>query len=86
MVTSGCGLSGHRPYATLDADCNRAQPFRMLFRRDTIRRWVVAPSVVVGAAHEDEAITGRPRPSPRPLVVDRRALDDDSTVTCVGAR
>jgi glutamate-1-semialdehyde 2,1-aminomutase len=60
MVTSGCGLSGHRPYATLDADCNRAQPFRMLFRRDTIRRWVVAPSVVVGAAHEDEAIDRTP--------------------------
>ena len=43
-------------YATRDADGNASQAFRTLFLQETIRRGLLAPSLVVSYSHGDEDI------------------------------
>src|SRR5690606_36042872 len=43
-------------YATRDAEGRPSQPFRTLFLQELLRRGVLAPSFVVSAAHDDDAI------------------------------
>ena len=63
-------------YATLDADGSRSQPFRTLFLQETIARGVLAPSFVVGTAHDDAAIDQTVDAVGDALLVYRRALED----------
>lgn len=63
-------------YATLDADGNRSQPFRTLFLQETISRGVLAPSFVVTAAHDDDAIDATVAAVAEALAVYGRALAD----------
>jgi len=63
-------------YATLDADGARSQAFRTLFLQEMIERGVLAPSFVVGAAHDDAAIDQTVDRVGAALRVYRRALED----------
>ena len=63
-------------YATLDADGARSQAFRTLFLQEMIERGVLAPSFVVGAAHDDAAIDQTVDAVGAALRVYRRALED----------
>ena len=63
-------------YATLDADGNRSQPYRTLFLQELLRRGVLAPSFVVGAAHTEDDIDATVDAVHEACVVYRRALDD----------
>ena len=63
-------------YATLDETGARSQAFRTLFLQETIRRGVLAPSFVVGIAHDDAAIDHTVNAVGEALNVYRRALED----------
>jgi len=63
-------------FATLDADGKRSQPFRTLFMQEMISRGILAPSFVVGTAHDDAAIDRTVEAVGQALVVYRRALED----------
>ena len=63
-------------YATLDETGARSQAFRTLFLQETIRRGVLAPSFVVGIAHDDAAIDQTVNAVGEALRVYRRALED----------
>ncbi len=63
-------------YATLDADGARSQAFRTLFLQETIERGVLAPSFVIGAAHDDAALEQTVNAVGEALRVYRRALED----------
>ena len=63
-------------YATLDEAGARSQAFRTLFLQETIRRGVLAPSFVVGTAHDDAAIDHTVNAVGEALRVYRRALED----------
>jgi glutamate-1-semialdehyde 2,1-aminomutase len=43
-------------YATRDAAGNPSQPFRTLFLQETVRRGLLAPSLITSYAHDDRAI------------------------------
>jgi glutamate-1-semialdehyde 2,1-aminomutase len=63
-------------YATLDGTGARSQAFRTLFLQETIRRGVLAPSFVVGTAHDDAAIDDTVNAVGEALHVYRRALEE----------
>ena len=63
-------------YATLDAEGDRSQPFRTLFLQELLRRGVLAPSFVVGAAHTEDDIDATVDAVHEACVVYRRALID----------
>jgi glutamate-1-semialdehyde 2,1-aminomutase len=63
-------------YATLDETGARSQRFRTLFLQETIRRGVLAPSLVVGIAHDDAAIDHTVNAVGEALNVYRRALEE----------
>jgi glutamate-1-semialdehyde 2,1-aminomutase len=63
-------------YATLDETGARSQPFRTLFLQEIIRRGVLAPSFVVGTAHDDAAIDQTVNSVGEALRVYMRALED----------
>jgi glutamate-1-semialdehyde 2,1-aminomutase len=63
-------------YATLDETGTRSQPFRTLFLQEIIRRGVLAPSFVVGTAHDDAAIDQTVNAVGEALLVYVRALED----------
>ena len=78
-------LTGHfelvgRPcnlvYATRDADRRPSQHFRALFLQETIRRGLLAPSLVVNYAHTDADIDATVGRIGEALVVYRKALAD----------
>ncbi|HEX5078079.1 MAG TPA: glutamate-1-semialdehyde 2,1-aminomutase [Geminicoccaceae bacterium] len=62
-------------YATLDQDGQPSQAFRSLFLQETIRRGVLAPSLVVSYAHGDEDIERTVAAIDAALKVYCRALD-----------
>ena len=70
------GRPSNLVFATLDADGNRSQHFRTLFMQEMIGRGVLAPSFVVGAAHDDAAIDQTVDAVGQALVVYRQALED----------
>ena len=63
-------------YATLDETGARSQAFRTLFLQETILRGVLAPSFVVGTAHDDAALDHTVNAVGEALQVYRRALED----------
>jgi glutamate-1-semialdehyde 2,1-aminomutase len=79
------GLEGHvevlgRPcnlvYATRDQERQPSQPFRTLFLQETIRRGLLAPSLVISYAHDDPAVDETVEIIDQALGVYRSALDD----------
>ncbi len=70
------GMAPNLAYATLDEDGRPSQAFRTLFLQETIRRGVLAPSLVVGYAHDDDAIDRTLDALDGALGVYRRALED----------
>ena len=79
------GLAGHvnvlgRPcnmvYATRDQEGQPSQPFRTLFLQETIRRGLLAPSLVISFAHDDAAVDETVEIIDQALGVYRNALDD----------
>ena len=71
IVGLPCCLS----YATLDRDGQPSQAFRSLFLQETIRRGVLAPSLVVSYAHTDRDIDLTVAAIDAALDVYRQALD-----------
>ena len=63
-------------YATRDVNRQPSQAFRTLFLQETIRRGLLAPSLVVSYAHDDNAIDETVAIIDVALGVYRRALDD----------
>jgi glutamate-1-semialdehyde 2,1-aminomutase len=63
-------------YATKDAAGQSSQAFRTLFLQELIRRGVIAPSLVVSAAHSDADIDRSIEAVAGALGVYRRALED----------
>jgi glutamate-1-semialdehyde 2,1-aminomutase len=70
------GRSCNLVYATLDAEGNRSQAFRTLFLQETVSRGILAPSFVVSAAHDNDAIDRTIESVADALRVYRRALED----------
>ncbi|MCH7976008.1 MAG: glutamate-1-semialdehyde 2,1-aminomutase [Bacteroidetes bacterium] len=64
-------------FATRDADGEPSQPFRTLFLQELIRRGILAPSFVVSAAHDNDAIDQTIEAVGEALEVYRNALDGD---------
>ena len=64
-------------FATRDADGLPSQPFRTLFLQELIRRGILAPSFVVSAAHDNDAIDQTIESVGEALEVYRDALDGD---------
>jgi glutamate-1-semialdehyde 2,1-aminomutase len=82
-VIAAHGLSGHvevqgKPvnlvFATRDREGRPSQSFRALLMQELIRHGVIAPSLVVSYAHDDEAIARTVAAFDRALAVYRRAL------------
>ncbi len=63
-------------YATKDADGNRSQLFRTLFLQESVKRGLIAPNLVVSAAHDDAAIDRAAELIADVLPTYRRALED----------
>jgi glutamate-1-semialdehyde 2,1-aminomutase len=63
-------------YATLDAEGQPSQALRSLFLQETIRRGVLAPSLVVSYSHRPEHIEATVAAVDGALAVYRRALED----------
>ena len=63
-------------YVTKDADGQRSQPFRTLFLQETLRRGLLAPNLVVSAAHTREDLDQTVDIIAEALAVYRRALED----------
>jgi glutamate-1-semialdehyde 2,1-aminomutase len=73
------GLQGHPAclsYFTLDGEGTPSQSFRSLFLQETIRRGVLAPSLVVSYTHQDEDIAKTLDAIDGALKLYRRALED----------
>ena len=84
-VSVACGVEGHvrilgRPcnlvYQTLDRDGQPSQGFRTLLLQELVRRGVLAPSLVVSAAHDDVSIDAAIEAIAGAMAVYRCALDD----------
>lgn len=71
-------------YATLDLDGDYSQAFRSLLLQETIRRGVLAPSLVVSYAHTDDAIDFTIDAFDGALGVYRQALSDGVEKHLVG--
>ena len=93
QVTARLGLSDHfqvlgRPqlllYATLNEKKQRSQPFRTLFLQELLKRGILAPNFVVGAAHSNEDIDQTIEAVGDALVIYRRALDEGVEKFLVG--
>ena len=63
-------------YVTKDADGKRSQAFRTLFLQETLRRGLLAPNLVVSAAHTVEDLDWTAEIIADALAVYRRALDE----------
>ncbi|MEZ2130684.1 MULTISPECIES: glutamate-1-semialdehyde 2,1-aminomutase [unclassified Sinorhizobium] len=63
-------------YAALDTDHRPSQAFRSLFLQETLRRGLLAPSLVVSYTHEDEDINRTVDAIDGALSVYRRALEN----------
>lgn len=72
VVGRTCNLA----YQTLDAAGLPSQAFRTLFLQETIRRGILAPSLVVSYSHDDAAIDRTVETIAAALGVYRRALDE----------
>ena len=70
------GRSCNLVYQTLDGAGHPSQPFRTLFLQELVTRGVLAPSLVVGAAHEDADIDHAIEVVGEAAKVYRRALDE----------
>jgi glutamate-1-semialdehyde 2,1-aminomutase len=71
-------------YACRDRDGAPSQMFRTLFLQETIRRGVLAPSLVVSYSHSDDDIDGTVEAIDGALGVYRRALEDGPEAHLVG--
>ena len=63
-------------YVTKDTDGDRSQAFRTLFLQETVRRGLIAPNLVVSAAHTDADLDAAAATVGEALRVYRRALED----------
>jgi glutamate-1-semialdehyde 2,1-aminomutase len=63
-------------YATRDRDKNPSQPFRTLFLQETIKRGLLAPSLVVSYSHTDQDIDRTISIIDETLAIYRKALED----------
>ena len=63
-------------YVTKDAEGDRSQEFRTLFLQETVRRGLIAPNLVVGAAHTDADLDLAAAKIGEALRVYRRALEE----------
>jgi glutamate-1-semialdehyde 2,1-aminomutase len=70
------GRSCNLVYQTLDEAGHPSQPFRTLFLQELVTRGILAPSLIVGAAHEDADIDFAIEQFGEACVVYRRALDE----------
>jgi glutamate-1-semialdehyde 2,1-aminomutase len=80
-------VSGHPAcltYSTLDAAGQPSQMFRSLFLQETIRRGILAPSLVVSYTHSDEDIEKTIDVIDQSLVVYKQALDHKVETFLVG--
>ena len=84
-VVSAAGLDGYfdvagRPcnlvYVARDADRRPSQAFRTLFLRETLRRGLLMPSMVVSYAHDDAIVDATIERVGEALAVYKRALED----------
>jgi len=73
------GRDSNLVYSTADADGRASQPYRTLLLQELARRGVLAPSLVVSAAHDDGAIDATVDAFGEALRVYRDALDAGST-------
>jgi glutamate-1-semialdehyde 2,1-aminomutase len=71
-------------YITRDQEKNRSQPFRTLFLQETIKRGVLAPSLVVSFSHTDEDIDRTIEAIGESLNVYRKALAEGIEKYLVG--
>ncbi|MDX1419358.1 MAG: glutamate-1-semialdehyde 2,1-aminomutase [Rubricoccaceae bacterium] len=70
-----CGRDCNLVYVTRDAEGRPSQAFRTLFLQELVGRGVLAPSFVVSAAHDDDAIDRTVEVVAAALRVYRQALD-----------
>lgn len=63
-------------YATRDQEKNPSQPFRTLFLQETMRRGLLAPSLIVSYSHQDADIDQAAEIIHEALYVYRKALDE----------
>jgi glutamate-1-semialdehyde 2,1-aminomutase len=63
-------------YVTRDADKKPSQEFRTLFLQETIKRGVIAPSLVVSYSHTDEDVQATVEAAHGALTIYRKALDE----------
>jgi glutamate-1-semialdehyde 2,1-aminomutase len=63
-------------YATFDENLNPSQPFRTLFLQETIRRGLLAPSLVVSFSHTDADIERTVEAIAEVLYVYKKALEE----------
>jgi glutamate-1-semialdehyde 2,1-aminomutase len=84
-VVSAAGLDGYfdvagRPcnlvYVARDAERRPSQAFRTLFLRETLRRGLLMPSMVVSYAHDDATVDATIERVGEALTVYKRALED----------
>ncbi len=71
-------------YATLDPEKHPSQSYRALFLQETIRRGLLAPSLVVSYSHTDEDIDRTIEAIGEALDVYRKALEDGAEKYLVG--
>jgi glutamate-1-semialdehyde 2,1-aminomutase len=84
-VVSAAGLDGYfdvagRPcnlvYVARDAERRPSQAFRTLFLRETLRRGLLMPSMVVSYAHDDAIVDATIERVGEALMIYKRALED----------
>jgi glutamate-1-semialdehyde 2,1-aminomutase len=84
-VVTSAGLDGyfdiigrpcHLVYVTRDADHQPSHAFRTLFLRETLRRGLLMPSLVVSYAHDDAVIDSTIERVGEALTTYKRALED----------
>jgi glutamate-1-semialdehyde 2,1-aminomutase len=78
------GRPANLVYACRDREGTPSQIFRTLFLQETIRRGVLAPSLVVSYSHSDEDIDQTVEAIDGALTVYARALEDGPEVYLVG--
>ena len=70
------GRSCNLVYQTLDGEGHPSQPFRTLFLQELVTRGILAPSLVVGTAHDDADLDRTVEVFGEAMRVYRRALDE----------
>jgi len=78
------GKPSNLAYSTRDGEGKDSQPFRTLFLQETIKRGVLAPSLVVSFAHTDDDVDRTIEAVDGALRVYRKALDDGIEQYLVG--